>query len=409
MRRRAPGIGIGAGIAAGDRRLLVITVTAVMAVSTLMQYGLSALSPLLIDDLHLSKSVYGSLYTAYYLVCAIGSLLLGGVTQRMGPRWGMALVGVAAGAGFVVIAGLPSLASLYAGLALAGVASALANPATNAALMDVPDRGPLIGVKQSGVQVSPLVGGAVLVPFAQAVGWREAMLLCALVCLLLVAAAALVPLSGHGGPGTARAGHGGTSIGTLALFAFFMGFGLSNVIAYLPVYGLDLGLSHGAAGSLLVAFGVCAVAGRVGWGYVAARSRRLGRPATVLGLLVLGALAATALIAAAAAAPWLVFGGTALMGLTGAAWNGLVMTFVVDSAPSEHSGRAAGRVQAAFFAGLCASPLLSGVILDRTGAFGYVWAIIAVIYVAALIVVRARALPRPRDHSGTAAPQVKRS
>ncbi len=405
MRRRAPGI----GLRAGDRYLLVGTVTAGMAIATLMQYGLSALSPLLIEDLGLSKSVYGSLYTAYYLVCTIGSLLLGGVTQRMGPRWGMALIGVAAGAGFLVIAGLPSLASMYAGLALAGVASALANPATNAALMDVPDRGLMIGVKQSGVQISPLVSGAVLVPFAQAVGWREAMLLGALVCLLLVPAAALVPLGAQSAPGAAPAGHGGTSIGTLALFAFFMGFGLSNVIAYLPVYGLDLGLSHGAAGSLLVAFGLCAAAGRVGWGFVAARSRRFGRPATALGLLVLGALAATALIAAAAAAPRLVFLGTGLMGLTGAAWNGLVMTFVVDSAPSEHSGRAAGQVQAAFFAGLCASPLLSGVILDRTGAFGYVWAIIAVIYVAALIVVRARALPRPRDPSAPTAPQVKRS
>lgn len=369
------------------RRLLVATVTSVMAVSTLMQYSLSAVSPFVIEDLRLTNSAYGSLFTVYFIVCSVGSLLLGGATQRIGARWGMALVGIMSCAGLLVMTVKPVLLVMYLGLLFSGIAGAISNPATNLALMNEPNRGPLIGIKQSGVQLSALIGGVIVAPLAQALGWRQTLVICAAACLLLLPAAALVPLRTRPAPGAASRRGGATSILGLGLFAFFMGCGLANAIAYLPVYATDgLALSTTTAGQLLTILGVGAVVGRIGWGYLSEHLPRFGRAHVVLGLLALGGLCAMVMLATGLTP--LAYAGATLMGLTGAAWNGLVMSFVIDSVKPEHSGRAAGRVQSAFFAGLCVGPMPFGLIIDQTGSFIQAWAIATVVYIAAITVTQ---------------------
>jgi MFS family permease len=368
------------------QRRLVVTTTSVMAVATLMQYSLSGIGPFLTDDLQLSDAAYGSLFTAYFAVCAVGSLILGGPTQRIGAGWGMALVALAAGAGLAVVAAAPSLVLVYVGLFFAGVSSAFANPATNLALLPLPNRGPLVGIKQSGVQISALLSGVVVTPLAQVLGWRGALGVCGVACLVVL------PLLGWAGRASGPAGYAAperdrtpSSILGLAVFAFLMGCGLATTTAYLPLYATeDLDLSARVGGLLLGMFGLCAVVGRIAWGFLSQRSARFARPPNALGAMAGGALVAAALLGAAGAGvPALVYVGAALMGLTGAAWNGLLMTFVMDSAEAHVSGRAAGRVQSAFFGGLCLSPLAFGLLSDATGSFAYVWLGTAVVYVAA--------------------------
>lgn len=371
---------------------MLATVTSVMAVSTLMQYSLSAISPLLIREFGLTSSEYGSLFTVYFVICAAGSLVLGGPTQRIGPRWGMALVGVTAGAGLLAVALAPNLHLVYLGLALSGIAGALSNPATNLALMHVDNRGPLIGIKQSGVQLSAVAVGVLVAPLAQSQGWRFAFVVCAVLCLPLIPAAWATHRSSGEAALNASGSISSTPILGLAIFSFLMGCGLASTIAYLPMYATEqTGLSAGEAGRLIGLFGLCAVAGRVGWGFLFERSDRFSRPETALGGLAIGAFIATIfIIAAGQGASPLIYLGTGLMGLTGAAWNGLVMTLVVTSTDPVHAGRASGRVQAAFFSGLCISPLAFGLVVDLLGSYFYAWIWTAIVYVLALIVARTR-------------------
>lgn len=384
-----------------SRGFLVVTATYVMAVSTLMQYSLSAIGPYIIGDLELSSAVFGSFFTLYFAICAAGSLAIGGPSQRLGPQWGMAMVGIAAGVGLLAIATAPGLAVVYVGLFLSGIAGALCNPATNLTLMNVPSRGTAIGVKQSGVQVSAVFGGFLVAPLAQWLGWRGALVICAALAFALVFPA-LRSKPGDGAQ-TANAADAQqtTSILGLAVFAFLMGSGLATSIAYLPVYAHDdLEFSTRTSGLLVGIFGLCAVIGRVAWGYISERSAWFARSRVALGTMAIGALlATTALWLAGFDLPYLVFPGAVVMGLTGAGWNGLVMTFVINSSSAASSGRAAGRVQAAFFGGLCVTPLLFGHIVDQTGSFVYAWIGTAAIYVVAavtsqtLIGVRKRTRP----------------
>jgi MFS family permease len=380
---------VSGGVMSGQRRL-VATSTLVMAAATLMQYSLPALGPLLTEELELSDAAYGSLFTVYYGVCTIGSLVLGGPTQRIGARWGMALVVLIAAAGLGGVGLAPSVAMIYVGLALSGVASALANPATNLALMSVPNRGPAVGIKQSGVQISALLSGVAVTPLALLMGWRDALTIGAAVCLVVLVPVILTDRGSDRQGITRQRARPISSIAGLALFAFLMGCGLASTTAYLPLYATeDLGLSARTGGYLLGIFGVSAVAGRIAWGMLSQRSARFARPATALSVMAGGAVMAAVLLGGAGAGvPSLVFVGVVVMGLTGAAWNGLLMMFVMDSADPATSGRSAGRVQSAFFGGLCISPLLFGLLSDRTGSFAYVWLGTAGAYVLALVAAR---------------------
>jgi predicted MFS family arabinose efflux permease len=309
--------------------------------------------------------------------------------------------------GLVVVAVAPGLGLIYAGLFFAGVSSAFANPATNLALLPLPNRGPLVGIKLSGVQISALVSGVGLTPLAGLLGWRDALLVFAgvsLIGLLLIWWAGPVP-DVVADEARDRSGVV-SSIAGLALFAFLMGCGLAATTSYLPLYATeDLDLSPHVGGLLLGIFGVCAVVGRITWGFLTQRWGRFARPPVALGAMAAGALVAAGLLGLAGAGlPALVYGGAALMGLTGAAWNGLLMTFVMDSAEASVSGRASGRVQSAFFGGLCLSPLIFGVVSDRTGSFAYVWVGTVVIYGLALLTARTRLSVRSahRDQALTA-------
>src|SRR5262245_48893034 len=147
-----------------------------MAVGPLMLYTLTAVSPLVIDDLGLSEGQYGAVAAVTFGSAAIGALLLGGPTSRFGARTVMVAVALGSALGLVVLA----LAHSFAWIAIAAVASGLAqslsNPATNRVVAGLPAhrRGALIGWKQSGVQMAQLAAGVLAPVIAVAAGWRWA-------------------------------------------------------------------------------------------------------------------------------------------------------------------------------------------------------------------------------------------
>lgn len=380
------------------RRQLVVTVTSVMAVSTLMQYSLSAISPFLLADFDLSPPQYGSFFTVYFIVCSVGSLLLGGFVQRIGAQPSMALVGLFSFLGLGLAAIAPGPSVIYVGLVFAGISGAICNPATNLALMHVESRGPLVGIKQSGVQLSAVAAGLLVAPAALAFGWREALMGGALVSLALIPAVYALRPGRIPGLDADATEERIASVRGLALYAFLMGLGLASTIAYLPVYAVhDAGFSAGEAGRLVGIFGLSAVIGRIGWGILSERSQRFGKPNVSLVALAVGALVATVILAlGTTGAVWPIYVGSVLIGLTGAAWNGLVMTLVIATSEPSKAGKASGRVQSAFFAGLCISPLGFGFVVDRTGSYVLAWASTGVVYVLAAIAARMGVARRQR-------------
>jgi MFS family permease len=93
--------------------------------------------------------------------------------------------------GLAVLAAAPSTLWLLARLALAGVPTALSQPAANELLMArvAPQRrGFAFAVKQSAIPVSTLLAGLAVPVVALTIGWRWAFLFAAVLGLLTVAA-----------------------------------------------------------------------------------------------------------------------------------------------------------------------------------------------------------------------------
>lgn len=362
-------------VAAGRFRLGVL-LTGVMVTSNLIVFALGALGPLLVADLSVSRADLGLLASTYYLCAAAGSALLGGLVGRAGARRSTAFM---LGLGTVAatwLAAADSYGWFFLGLALGGVVAALANPATNLALSAVPGRlGVLVGSKQSGVQGGALLAGSLLPPVAVVWGWQAAFVVCA-GCYLLCFTGLPLLTGARPAPAPPGAATGSRPAGLvpLAAYAGCMGAGTSTVTTYLALYGHEVvGLSVRVAGSLLAVVGAVAVLARIAWSVLAERASRPVRGWLLAGIAGIAVAAAGVLSLGRIGGPVVLWAGTLLVGVSAAAWNGVVMLMVIRDLPAERTAVVSGRVQAAFFVGLCVSPPLFGVLVDRYGGYGAGW------------------------------------
>lgn len=365
-----------------------------MMSASLVQFAVGALAPLILLDLELSRAALGVLLSGYYLIAALTSPGFGGIAGRMGGRRGLKLVACLAIAANLVIAGAQNAVLLGAGLLLAGLSVAVANPATNLAIAQLPPpHGMLIGVKQSGFQLAAVVAGSLLPLIAHHHGWRTSFVAASIVAAaVLVSIVAWAPASVGRTAGNTKADGVPPGVAALSAYAFFMGAGIANVNVYLVLFAHErLLFSPQTAGTLVAVIGVSAVLARIGWSIVVERvGGRLSSQRAVLIIIALIAVGAAGVtVLSEHLSRPLVWFATLGMGISAAAWNGVVMLGLVrDHQGPERLGRASGRVQGAFFVGLAVGPPVFGVAVDSTGGnytVGWVWTALA--FTAALITV----------------------
>ncbi|MFI5492395.1 MFS transporter [Actinoplanes sp. NPDC051859] len=359
--------------------------TAAMAASMLVLYAASALAPLLAADLHLDRAAVGLLITTTFAVAAAVSLVAGHLVDRTGPRRALLVLGATVAAALIAASFADAYAGLVVALAVAGVAQALANPATNvliAGVVPAPRRGTAIGVKQSGVQLAAFAAGAGLPMLGAAVGWQAALRWAALVPLvLLVAVVWLVPRDTPAPSGGSwwRWSRPSPWLARLMGYSLLLGTGLSAVNTYLPLYAVQgLGLGAGAAGAVLAVFGVSGLLARVGWTRYA---DRMPDVTVALRWLSLAAAGFAVLVCLAAPVwPHLIWLGALGIGGSATAANAVSMLAVVRRGGA--TGHASGLVSLGFFGGFVIGPALFGLLADA-GGYGPAWLTVAVIFAAA--------------------------
>lgn len=366
--------------------------TLAMAIATFPQFALGALGPVLVDDLGLSRAGLGSLSTAFFIVATPASSFIGHLGERLGGRRLMGLLFAVATASLVAMAAAPSYPWLLVAVGLGGLAIAASNPSTNALIAGhLPSgrRGAVVGLKQSGVQVGSFIAGAALPGLALAIGWRNTLLLVALLSAAgLAATFAIVP---HDAAAASRASAGdgrSTVVRWLVPYAFFMGAGVSATTAYLALYANEtLGMSEATAGALLAVVGAVGVVARILWGRAAERRPTVAGP---LAALTIAALAAVALVwAATYAGAWLVWPAAVGVGATAAAWNSVGMLAIVRETGGRGTSTASGHVLTAFYAGLLVMPIAFGALVDATGTYSPAWGLTLATLTAALVLTLA--------------------
>ena len=371
---------------------LLVVLVAAMGVGPILNYGLSAVSPLIIADLGISQSQFGILAGAVFASAAVSSFSLGRLSDSTTTRQQLVVIFGGTAVALVAAALAGTYWLLLAAALLAGPAQSLSNPTTNRVIAtEVPHakRAGWIGVKQSGVQASQLFAGLFFPAVALWLGWHGAFGLAAVVALALLAFGLLtVPRQAPRPRTTAPRGRGGGlgfPVWLFAGFAFCSGLGMQATNVYLPLFAVrELGFPLVLAGAAAGVSGIVGVSSRILWGR---RMARGARPSGLLAVLAVGAVAGISCLLAAGAwhAPALLWAGVALHGATVLGANVITNAAVLVVVPPERIGAASGVLSMGMYAGFALGPLLMGVLADATGAFDAGWLAVGAGYAVCLL------------------------
>jgi len=307
--------------------------------------------------------------------------LLGSVSgravDRVGPRPVLLIGAVALAGGLLATSAAQQLWVGYLGYGLGvGVAVACGYVPMVAVVSGWFERrrALAVGVAVAGIGVGTLAGAPLAATLIAEYGWRRAHLLLALggsVLLVVAAVAARRPPRSVGEEPWAlrdvvrtrefRAMYVATLLASIALFVPFV---------YLPTAALANGVSPVAAAALIGVIGVASVVGRL---VIGALADRVGRVRTFQASFAV--LAASFLI-------WLVGGSwpwlsafAVVLGTGYGGWIALQPTVLAQLFGTRGLGGLVGLVYTAAGVGALIGPPLAGVLVDATG--GYRWAIAA--------------------------------
>ena len=387
----------------GGRWAILALVTGAHTLGAVSVLAVAPLSPLILDDLDLSRAQVGLLLPAIYLGGILMSLPAGWITDRLGARWTLAAGQLVTGAFVGVAAWSRSLPAMLLLLCAGGLGWAIVNPATGRALLDrfpARERGFAMGVKQTGLTLGGVLAALTLPHLAAAHGWRTALAIAAGASLLSAVAVA-VGLPGGGGAHVGAAADPArfTELGQFLSrgpFLVLLACGLalscvqSSVIAYLTLFAREtMALSVAAAAGLLAAAQVGGTLGRLGWGVASDRlfgGRR--RP----GVVINACLGAATYLVFASGAP-LPLPAAALVALVAGVgalgWMGLYLALAAEVGGPRHAGLLTGVAVGAAWSGVLVGPPLFGGLLQATGSYHWPW-----LALAAVAVVAAAALHR---------------
>jgi MFS family permease len=376
----------GASAAHLRSRWTVVGAATVAMLSALPVWITSAVAVLMRDEIALTEPRLGIAVSVYFAVSALLSWPSGRLADHIGAR---ATLTVAMACSVTAVLGVVLVADHWTHvvtlLGLAGVASALVQPATNLAIargVPLARQGLGFGLKQAAVPGATLAAGATVPTLALAFGWRWAFAVPLVIAAGFLAIRGTIPDGRRPGARLATV-DGGRGRLPLVVVAATAGLGVAACIAasaFLVAYAVSEGVEVGTAGWMLSSASLAGVAVRVGSGWGADRlsASSLRFVALLLGLGSLGAAA----VAWADSAAWLTAGAMLMLG-AGWGWNGLLVLALVRAYPGT-PGLATGISQVGIRAGGAVGPSVFGFVVGA-GSFVTGWTLVAAAMLTAAI------------------------
>ncbi len=362
-----------------------------MGIGPLSIYVLAALAPAITAELELSRTQFGALASSAYLVTASLSITVGTIVDRLAPRRVLLALFLLGAASLGGIALATSYLVLVIAVIFSGLSQALANPVTNqtvAMMLPAGQRGVMMGIKQSGVQLCQALAGLTLPILAVAAGWRAA----AMSMPILAVAGILLTVSVLRKPNVVPTGSGGRgrrhpsnplprAVWWLAGYSVLIGAGLQATNVYVALYAYEfVGLDAVRAGATTGLLGGIGVLSRLAWGRA---SERVRTAQFSLALLAVGGMLAALLLNLAVSFPLLIWTGVVVHSLTVVAANVVTMMAVVRSVELAQLGRASGVIAFGLYLGFTLGPIAFGATTDLSGSYGAGWSLVLLGYLGA--------------------------
>lgn len=390
-----PGAGPAPAVGFGGLVAVAMVVTAVTNLSPLLSSGLAVQIQ---DDLDFDDAALGLTVGAFYLAGALGSVLSGRIVERVGPRAALRFTALAtAGVLLATGAAAGSWAVLTGLVGLAGLANALAQPATNLYIargVRPIRQGLAIGIQKSGIPAAALLGGLAVPTLGLTVGWSWAFVIGALLALAASAYVPSVPPKPEWASGSAGAAESAESpaaasarpdvptrlLAALATATGLAAAGSGSLSGFFVVSSVGTGVDEGMAGFLLGAGSLVGIAVRLVLGAMADRGA-IGAWNT---LTVMFLVAAAAFGGFATGSEIVLIAVLPFAFATAFAWPSLYHLAVVRANPSA-PGAATGITMTGSYTGAVGGPLVFGLVADFA-SYGWAWGV-AVVFMAAAAAV----------------------
>lgn len=350
----------------------------VTTTGVLPAFLVGALTVQIRDDLSLGPAQMGIAAATLFTVSGLLARRLGRFVQTVGAGTGIAISAALATVALGVLAVAGSYLVLLAGLAVGGLANALAQPAANLRISRAVTSARLglaFGIKQSSIPAATMLSGLAVPVIAVSIGWRWAFAmgacLAAAIATWSLLSAGLRPANDAPEEAKAPPDHGTpprallvvTIAGALAAAA------ATSLGVFLIDSAVQIGMSPSTAG---LVFAVAAGSGlvlRIVWGAVIDRHPGRSPYIFMANLLTGGAVGFLLLTVGTevtvALGAWLAFA-------SGWTWTGL-LHFAVVRDNRARAALATGTLQTGVSLGSAAGPLLFGLVVEvtsyRTGWF----------------------------------------
>ena len=366
------------------------TLVTSMAICPFIVYGLTALSPLIVHDLNLSRTQFGALASGAFAVAMAGSITSGRMVDCFGGRRILYALCAFSALSMLLVASGTTYVQLVLAVALSGVGIAFGNPATNQLIstyLPAGDRGKAVGLKQAGVPLSQLIAGLALPAMALMFGWRSAIgIWCCLSVFNLVLSVAFIPKLRPMPSPEMQLQKLPKDVWWLLVYSLLTGVAVQATNVYLPLFAherLDFSIVTGA---LIVAIvGGIGLSARIAWGAV---SDAMTSPQLLLAVLAFAAAFGSSLlwVSGLIESPALFWLGVIVHGSTAIAMPVVVIVVLVRVVDQAKVGKASGIIATGQFAGFSVGPLALGAVADSTGSYLIGWFSLATLYCVVCIV-----------------------
>jgi len=385
-----------------DLVVVVAFTTLVMTLASMAILWIPAIAPAVAESVGVSSSLVGYQFTLAYMGAMTASLVSGGFVQRYGA-WRTSQASLAALALGHLIMMTGYLPVMVLGSVVIGFGYGTMNPPAIDLLNRVVspgNRNLVLSIRFTGVPLGGVLASLIAPSLALEVGWRGTMLVVG--CVGLALFLAMQPLrarfdfSRDPASPILRSPFEGLALVLrdpplryLALAGLcFAGVQLSLMSFTVTLLVEEVNWTLVTAGIALSCVQVAGFIGRLGWGWIADRTRTGGAVLILIGIwMSLAAAAAAGLNQAWPAL--LVYGFFFVFGLAAVGWNGVFASEAARLSPPSRIGHATGGVLFVTFAGVLAGPVVFSTVYRFTGAYSATFMATAVLGIVGVAMVAA--------------------